>query len=229
MNITVKVTLNGTNQRMAFNSGITIEELIEKYGQENILACTVNDKPVDLSYTLTEDSDIKFYTWDDKVGKQVFLDTCAYLLEKAISELYQDPQFGAISVFGDSIFSVEVQLNTGRIAPSNLGILENKVVELIKRKYEPFKYKQVSRNEAIKIFANRGETYRCEVISNFSESEVITICTSGSFCDYCSPRLLLINPTAIKRINLVSKINVNWQNDPSRGVLFRVYGVASPY
>src|SRR3954447_25714396 len=49
----------------------------------------------------------------------------------------------------------------------------------------PFERKVVSREEAMKMFAARGETYKVEIIQSIPEGEEISLFQHGDFIDLC--------------------------------------------
>ncbi|MCX7997614.1 MAG: TGS domain-containing protein [Leptospiraceae bacterium] len=84
------ITLPDGNKKFT-KYGTTIQEFLSNLSislSKSALAAVVNEKEVDLSYTLTEDCTLKILTYETKEGKEVFRHSSAHLLGQAIQRLY---------------------------------------------------------------------------------------------------------------------------------------------
>ena len=52
----------------------------------------------------------------------------------------------------------------------------------------PFVRKVISRPEALRLFADKGETYKVEIIQSIPEGEEISLYQHGDFVDLCADR-----------------------------------------
>ena len=76
------------------------------------------------------------------------------------------------------------------------------------------------------MFSERGETYKCELISEL-EDGTITTYTQGAFTDLCrGPHLLSTAP--IKAVKLTSVAGAYWRGDEKRKMMTRIYGISFP-
>lgn len=205
-------------------NGLQIAESISPRLAQDVLSIGVNGKTQDLSRPITEDAEIKLYKWDDEEGKHTFWHTSAHLLAEALQELYPGIQFG-IGPAIENGFYYDVDPGTAVIRESDLPAIEKKMQELASHK-EPLICESVSKADAIKLFGERGETYKTELISEL-EDGTITTYTQGAFTDLCrGPHLMSTAP--IKAIKLTSVAGAYWRGQEDRKQLTRIYGITFP-
>ena len=148
-------------------TGFQIAESISPALARNIVSCAVNGETVELNRPINEDATIALFKFDDEEGKHTFWHTSAHLLAEALKELYPGIQFG----FGPAVengFFYDVLLKDGEmIKESDFPTIEAKMMELAK-KDEPVVRREVSKADALKEFAEDGQTYKCEHIDKIS-------------------------------------------------------------
>ncbi len=104
-------------------------------------------------------------------------------------------------------------------------IFEAKMQELVANK-EAIKRKSISKTEALKMFGDRGEGYKVELINEL-EDGTITTYTQGVFTDLCrGPHLP--DTSYIKAIKILSAAGAYWRGDEKRKQLTRLYGITFP-
>jgi threonyl-tRNA synthetase len=91
----------------------------------------------------------------------------------------------------------------------------------------PFERRVVSRDEALKMFEARGETYKVEIIQSIPATEEISLFQHGDFIDLC--RGPHVGRTGeIKAFKVLSFAGAYWRGDERNPQLQRVYGTAFP-
>ncbi len=76
------------------------------------------------------------------------------------------------------------------------------------------------------MFGDRGETYKCELISELEDGHITTY-TQGAFTDLCrGPHLMTTAP--IKAIKLTSVAGAYWRGHEDRKMMTRIYGITFP-
>ena len=222
----IKITFPDGSVR-EYNEGVTglqIAESISSRLAQDVLACGVNGETMDLSRPINEDSSIVLYKWDDAEGKHAFWHTSAHLLAEALQELYPGIQFG-IGPAIESGFYYDVDPGEATIKEGDLAAIEKKMVELAAKK-EVLVRQDITKADALKMFGERGETYKCELISEL-EDGTITTYTQGAFTDLCrGPHLMTTAP--IKAIKLLSVAGAYWRGQEDRKQLTRIYGITFP-
>ena len=100
------------------------------------------------------------------------------------------------------------------------------MMELAK-KDEPVVRREVSKADALKEFAEDGQTYKCEHIDQDLEDGSISTYTQGAFTDLCrGPHL--VSTGLIKAVKLTSVAGAFWRGDAEREQMQRLYGISFP-
>ncbi len=223
----VKITFPDGSVR-EYNDGVTglqIAESISSRLAQEVLACGVNGETMDLNRPINEDADFVLYKWEDEQGKHAFWHTSAHLLAEALQELYPGIQFGIGPAIENGFYYDVDPGDDVTIKESDLPAIEQKMTELAARKEELVR-KSIAKEDALKMFGDRGETYKCELISELEDGHITTY-TQGSFTDLCrGPHLLSTAP--IKAIKLLSVAGAYWRGQEDRKQMTRIYGITFP-
>lgn len=223
----IKVTFpDGSVREYAVGStAFQIAESISPRLANDILAATVNGEIVEINRPINENCTIKLHKWDDEEAKHAFWHTSAHLMAEALQELYPGIQFG-IGPAIESGFYYDVMPAAGTvIKESDLSAIEKKMAELAAKK-ESVVRTDISKADALRMFTEKGETYKCELINDL-EDGTITLYTQGAFTDLCrGPHL--VNTGEIKAIKLLSVAGAYWRGDEKRPQMTRIYGISFP-
>ncbi len=210
-----------------FEQGVTPLEIARAISQrlaQDVLAASVNEQEWDLSRPITEDAEICLYKWDDPEGKHAFWHSSAHLLAEALQELYPEVKFG-IGPAIENGFYYDIDPCGQTITAADFPKIEAKMLELA-RKDEAIVRKDISKFDALKMFGDRGEEYKCELISELDDGHITTY-TQGNFTDLCrGPHLP--STGVIKAVKVMSLAGAYWRGDEKRNQLVRVYGITFP-
>ncbi|MDO5395898.1 MAG: threonine--tRNA ligase [Bacteroidales bacterium] len=215
------------NSVKEFESGVTplqIAAAISPRLAQDVLAASVNDQEWDLSRPITSDASIKLFKWDDAEGKHAFWHSSAHLLAEALQELFPGVKFG-IGPAVENGFYYDIDPGEHKITSEDFARIEKKMLELAQKKEEIVR-KDIAKADALKMFGDRGEEYKCELISELEDGHITTY-TQGAFTDLCrGPHLP--NTGAIKAVKITSLAGAYWRGDEKRNQLVRVYGITFP-
>ncbi len=201
-----------------------IAESISSRLAQDVLAASVNGEIWDLMRPINEDAAIKLFKWEDEEGKHAFWHSSAHLMAEALQELYPGIKFG-IGPAIESGFYYDVDPGETVIKESDFPAIEAKMMELVARK-EAIKREDITKEDALKMFGDRGEVYKTELISEL-EDGTITTYTQGAFTDLCrGPHLP--NTSYIKAAKVMSVAGAYWRGDEKRKQLVRLYGITFP-
>ena len=210
-----------------FEAGVTplqIAESISPRFAADVLAAKVNGQDWDISRPVNEDAAIELFKWDDAEGKHAFWHSSAHLLAEALQELYPGVKFG-IGPAIENGFYYDIDPGEHKITSEDFPKIEKKMQELVARK-EAIVRKDISRADALKMFGDRNETYKCELISELEDGHITTY-TQGDFTDLCrGPHIPTTAP--IKAVKILSLAGAYWRGDEKRQQLVRVYGISFP-
>ncbi len=191
---------------------------------QDVLAASVNEQEWDLTRPIDTDAEIKLFKWDDPEGKHAFWHSSAHLLAEAIQELYPGVKFG-IGPAIENGFYYDIDPGEHSITAADFPKIEAKMLELAQRK-EEIRRADVSKADALKLFGDRNEVYKCELISELEDGHITTY-TQGDFTDLCrGPHIP--NTGAIKAAKVMSLAGAYWRGDEKRNQLVRVYGITFP-
>ena len=210
-----------------FESGITplqIAESISSRLAQDVLAASINEQEWDLTRPVNEDASIKLFKWDDAEGKHAFWHSSAHLLAEALQELYPGVKFG-IGPAVENGFYYDIDPGEHTLTSADFPKIEKKMLELAQRKVD-IKRSDISKADALKLFGDRGEVYKCELINELEDGTISTY-TQGSFTDLCrGPHIP--NTAPIKAVKVTSLAGAYWRGDEKRNQLVRVYGITFP-
>ena len=178
----------------------------------------------DVTRPITEDASLRLHKWEDAEAKHVFWHSSSHLLAAALESLYPGVKFG-IGPAIETGFYYDVDFGEKSLVEADLKAIEDKMIELARQK-SPFVRTEVSKAEALKTFTEKGDKYKCELISEL-EDGTITFYSNGDFTDLCrGPHLK--DTSVIKAVKLTAIAGAYWRGDEKRPMLTRVYGVAFP-
>ena len=210
-----------------FVEGITAYEIAESISPRlaaEVLAAEVNGTVVDLTRPIREDAAIRLLKWEDDEAKHVFWHSSSHLMAEALEAIYPGVKFG-IGPAIENGFYYDVDLGGRTITDADLPAVEKKMLELAHGK-EDFKRIEVPKAEAMAHFKEKGDQYKCELISEL-EDGTITYYTNGQFTDLCrGPHLR--NTDVIKAVKLTAIAGAYWRGDQNRQQLTRIYGITFP-
>ena len=190
----------------------------------DILAAKVNGEEWDISRPIDGDSSIELFKWDSPEGKHAFWHSSAHLLAEALQELYPGVKFG-IGPAIENGFYYDIAPGEHKITSDDFPKIEKKMMELVARK-EDIVRRDIAKEDALRMFGDRGETYKCELISELEDGHITTY-TQGAFTDLCrGPHLP--STSAIKAVKILSLAGAYWRGDEKRDQLVRVYGITFP-
>ena len=169
-------------------------------------------------------TDGRILDWEDAEAKKIFWHSSAHLMAEALEALYPGVKFG-VGPAVENGFYYDVDLGENQITEADLEKIEKKMTELAKAK-ETFERTEVSKADALKYFTEKGDQYKCELISDL-EDGTITFFKNGAFTDLCrGPHVKHVDD--IKAIKLLSIAGAYWKGDQSRNQLTRIYGITFP-
>ncbi|MDE6367513.1 MAG: threonine--tRNA ligase [Muribaculaceae bacterium] len=210
-----------------FEAGVTplqIAESISPRLAQDVLAASVNGQEWDLSRPVAADATLQLFKWDDPEGKHAFWHSSAHLLAEALQELFPGVKFG-IGPAIENGFYYDIDTNGHDITAADFPAIEKKMIELARKK-EAIVRADITKADALKAFGDRGEVYKCELISELEDGHITTY-TQGAFTDLCrGPHLP--NTGAIKAVKIMSLAGAYWRGDEKRQQLVRVYGITFP-
>ncbi|MDO4993914.1 MAG: threonine--tRNA ligase [Bacteroidales bacterium] len=206
-------------------TGLQIAESISPRLAQDVIACGVNGETTELNRPITEDAELKLYKWDDEEGKHAFWHTSAHLMAEALQELWPGTQFGIGPAIENGFYYDVMPPEGVALSVTDFPKIEKKMQELVQRKEELVR-RNISKEDALKFFGDRGQTYKNELIAELEDGHITTY-TQGEFTDLCrGPHLTSTAP--VKAVKVLSVAAAYWRGDEKRPMMTRVYGISFP-
>ena len=149
--------------------------------------------------------------------------SAAHILAQAIKHLYPDAHF-AYGPATEKGFHYDVDLGDVKLSDEDFPAIEKEMQAIIKQNL-PIKPFTLSREEAVQLMQERGESYKVEHIADLPEDARLTFYQQGDYIDMCvGPHLCYTK--ALKAFKLTALSGAYWKNDKNNKMLTRISGVA---
>lgn len=212
---------------LSYPAGISLLEICRE--QEDcrggtVIAAEVNGKECDLDSLLESESEIVFLNFSTEQGARIYRHSTSHVLAQAVKRLYPGARLG-IGPAIENGFYYDFEF-AEPISADDLGKIEAEMKRIMAERL-PFKRREISREEALALFRQRGETYKCELIAELPDDEPISIYEQGDFVDLCAgPHLL--DTGKIGAVKLTGLAGAYWRGDERNPMLQRIYGTSFP-
>ncbi len=206
---------------MLIEKGVNLLEYAKKNKLKSAIAAKIDGKIVDLNTTLNEDKDVEFIDIDSKEGIEILRHSSAHIMAQAVSHLFPNAKFAVGPAIENGFY---YDMDVGRtLTEDDLKAVEKEMKKIVGANYK-FERKELSKQEAIDYFKNKGDEYKVEIINDIEEDPV-SFYTQGDFTDLCrGPHI----PSTgyLKHFKLLSVAGAYFKGDEKRPMLQRIYGAA---
>ncbi|WXU00028.1 MAG: Threonine--tRNA ligase [Catillopecten margaritatus gill symbiont] len=209
----------------SFDQAVSVFEVAKSIGSglaKATLAGRVNNELVDASYVIEADSALSIVTDKDEEGLEVIRHSTAHLLAQATQMLYPSAQV-TIGPVIDNGFFYDFAYKDG-FSEGDLAKIEKNMNKLVKQNLK-IERSEMSRDEAVAFFKEKGEHYKAEIIESIPAEQSLSLYKQGDFIDLC--RGPHVPSTAkLKAFKLMKLAGAYWRGDSNNEMLQRVYGTA---
>ncbi|WP_075507780.1 threonine--tRNA ligase [Prochlorococcus marinus] len=211
--------------KKVFEKSVTILEIAESIGAglaKATIAGKVNDVLLDATIPINKDSKVVIITSKDKEGIEIIRHSFAHLIGHAVKQIYSDIKMAIGPVIEDG-FYYDI-FSEYRFTPDDLRKIENRIHKLIKTNYD-VEILQVSKEEAIKTFKERDETFKLRIIEEIPEEGLINLYKHEEYIDMCrGPHVP--NTKHLRHFKLLKLSGSYWRGNSENESLQRIYGTA---
>ncbi len=211
--------------KKVFEKSVTILEIAQSIGAglaKATIAGKVNDVLLDATIPIHKDSKVVIITSKDKEGIEIIRHSFAHLIGHAVKQIYSDIQMAIGPVIEDG-FYYDI-FSEYRFTPEDLIKIENRINKLIKTNYD-VEISQVSKEEAIKTFKERDETFKLRIIEEIPEEGLINLYKHEEYIDMCrGPHVP--NTRHLRHFKLLKLSGSYWRGNSENESLQRIYGTA---
>ncbi|MBE1556082.1 threonine--tRNA ligase [Sporosarcina limicola] len=214
---------DGSQKKFPF--GVSVADIAQSISlslKKNVVAGKVNDRLYDLSHCIMEDATLTLITKNSEQGLQILRHTTAHVLGQAVKRLYDKAKLGVGPVIENGFF-YDFELSSS-LTPGDLTAIE-KEMQLIIKENLAIERMEVTYEEAKKLFENREELFKLQLLKDIPVDEKIALYKQGEFVDLCrGPHLP--STGSIKAFKLTHFSGAYWRGDSKNQVMQRIYGFA---
>lgn len=205
----------------AGTTGLDVAESVSHGLARNALLVRFEGELLDLNTPLPGGGRIEILTFQDEEGKKALRHSCAHLLAGAVQKLFPGTKLGIGPSIEDGFYyDMDIPEFSGISAFDAIsGEMKKQIKEDL-----PFIRKKMSFEDAFKLFSERGEEYKLELLEELRDiGEEISVYSNGDFIDLCrGPHVP--STKALKHFELLSVAGAYWRGDEKNKMLTRIYG-----
>jgi threonyl-tRNA synthetase len=214
---------------------VSVAEALKRLDREaakQALAARVNGREVDLAYTLDAQSNgdavqIEPVLPQTLAGLDVLRHSTAHLLAAAVLDLFPGTKLGiGPALLDDPRYGFFYDVIAPRpLTEEDLPVIEKRMREIARRNLA-YRREDISKEEALRIFRERDEPLKCELVADKGgETVSVYYIDQSPFIDFClGPHVP--NTNRLRAFKLLSLSGAYWMGDAEREQMQRIYGTA---
>lgn len=182
----------------------------------------LNGRLVDLGRRLAEDAEVELLDLEEPEGLEVLRHTTSHVMAQAVKRLFGGRLGIGPVVAGGFYYDFDLERP---LRPEDLERIEEAMRQIVAEDL-PVVRQEMSREEAVALFRERGEIYKVELLEEIPE-ERVSVYRQGEFVDLCrGPHLP--STGRLRAFKLTGVAGAYWRGDERNPMLQRIYGTAFP-
>ncbi len=222
-NVSMQFPDGSVREYDAATTGAELAESISKSLAKKAVAYAVDGTVRDLSDPLGASGAIEILTREDPRSLELIRHDTAHVLAEAVQELFPGTQV-TIGPVIENGFYYDFARNEP-FTPDDLPVIEKKMREIIQRN-KPFTKQVWSREKAKQVFADKGESYKVELVDAIPEGQDLKIYNQGEWFDLCRGPHMASTGQIGNSFKLMKVAGAYWRGDANNPMLTRIYGTA---
>jgi threonyl-tRNA synthetase len=204
-------------------TGLEVAKSISPSLAKRTVAMALDGALADLSDPIQGDARIEFLSREDPRALELIRHDAAHVLAEAVQTLWPGTQV-TIGPVIESGFYYDFFRNQP-FTPEDFPAIESRMREIIARD-KPFAKEIWSREEAKRIFREKGELFKVELVDAIPPDEDIKIYKQGDWLDLCRGPHMTSTGKVGGAFKLMKVAGAYWRGDSNREMLSRIYGTA---
>src|SRR5271156_5711735 len=204
-------------------TGLDIAKGISPSLAKRTVAMALDGRLADLSDPIEHDAKIEFLTRDDPRALELIRHDAAHVLAEAVQTLWPGTQV-TIRPIIENGFYYDFFRNEP-FTPEDFPAIEKKMREIIARD-RPFTKEVWSRDEAKRVFRDKGEMFKVELVDAIPADQNINIYKQGDWFDLCRGPHMTSTAKIGDAFKLMKVAGAYWRGDSRNPMLTRIYGTA---
>lgn len=218
-------------------SAVTVADALKRINRDaakQALAARVNGRTFDLYHRLDQldnfdlqDAQIEAVLPESREGLELLRHSTAHLLAAAVLDLFPGTKLGiGPALMEDARYGFYYDVIAPEpISEADLPKIEKRMRELGKRNLA-YRREEIPKAEALRIFQERDEPLKCELIEEKGGDIVSVYHIDGTqFVDFCVGAHVP-NSNRLRAFKLLSLAGAYWKGDAERAQMQRIYGTA---
>ncbi len=222
----INITFKDGNQK-EYVEGISFLQIAQDISPKlakNTVVAIYNGVLTDLNRTPDKDGNLEFIGFEDERSLQVYRHSSSHIMAQAVKRLWPGTRL-AIGPAIDKGFYYDFD-SEHTITPDDIKLIEDEMAKIIEADY-PIVRRELSRDEALKLFAEHDEEYKVELINDLPSDALISTYQQGEFIDLCAgPHIA--STGKVKSFKVMSLAGAYWRGSEQNQMLQRVYATSFP-
>jgi threonyl-tRNA synthetase len=206
----------------AGTTGRDVAESISKSLSKKSVAIAIDGELQDLTDPITSGA-LEIITRTDDRALELIRHDAAHVMAEAVQELYPGTQVTIGPVIENGFF-YDFAKDTP-FTPEDLPKIEKNMREIIARN-DKFTKQIWTREEAKRVFKEKGEDYKIELIDAIPGDEDLKIYYQGDWFDLCRGPHMASTGQVGNAFKLMKVAGAYWRGDSDNEMLTRIYGTA---
>ena len=206
-------------------SGLDIAKGISPSLAKRTIAMALDGVVMDLADPIDRDAKIEFISREDPRAIELIRHDAAHVMAEAVQELFPGTQV----TIGPSIengFYYDFFRNQP-FTPEDFPAIEKKMKEIVARD-KPFTKEVWTRDQAKKVFKDKGENFKVELVESIPADQELKIYKQGEWFDLCRGPHMPSTGKVGNAFKLMKVAGAYWRGDANKPMLTRIYGTAWP-
>ncbi len=204
-------------------TGTEIAKGISPSLAKRTVAMALDGELTDLADPIARDAKIEFINREDPRALELIRHDAAHVLAEAVQTLWPGTQV-TIGPVIENGFYYDFFRNEP-FTPEDFAAIEKKMREIVARD-KPFTKEVWSRDEAKKVFRDKGELFKVELVDAIPEDQTIRIYKQGDWFDLCRGPHMTSTGKVGNAFKLMKVAGAYWRGDSNNPMLTRIYGTA---
>jgi threonyl-tRNA synthetase len=212
--------------RREYDPGVTgraVAEGIAKSLAKRTVAMALDGRLADLDDPIGRDAAIEFVSREDPRALELIRHDCAHVLAEAVQELFPGTQVTIGPVIENGFYYDFARPEP--FSPEDFAAIEARMREIVARD-RPFTKEVWSRDEARRVFADKGEAFKVELVDAIPDDQDLKIYRQGDWFDLCRGPHMTSTGKVGTAFKLMKVAGAYWRGDSTKPMLTRIYGTA---
>jgi threonyl-tRNA synthetase len=204
-------------------NGLNVAKAISPSLAKRTVAMALDGALADLADPIERDATIEFVSRDDPRALELIRHDAAHVLAEAVQSLWPGTQV-TIGPVIENGFYYDFFRNQA-FTPEDFPAIEKRMREIIARD-QPFTKEVWSREEAKRVFRDKGELFKVELVDAIPQDQEIKIYKQGDWFDLCRGPHMTSTGKVGGAFRLMKVAGAYWRGDAKNPMLTRIYGTA---